>query len=167
VLAGVGVSGVDNVARLAIWAADLLISVALLVVGFRLFTNARHVPSGENSEGQARGRRLQGLFGLVFGLEIAIIVGLSIVLSRLGLEQLVLPAIAVVVGAHFVPLAALFRVPVYYVTGCVLVALGAMGIVGILTTGSEGTWGAVVAFGVGIALWVTAAIIVREARELL
>jgi hypothetical protein len=52
-----------------------------------------------------------------FGIEIVVIFAVSNILSALGLDRLILAAIAVVVGLHFLPLAALFRVAVHYVTG--------------------------------------------------
>ena len=41
-------------------------------------------------------------------------------LAAFGLTQLQLPTIALIVGLHFIPLAGLFRVGLYYVTGALL-----------------------------------------------
>jgi hypothetical protein len=166
VLAGVGVSGVDNPARLVIWVAGLVTTVGLLLVGLRLLADAGHLSGDVNTVGRARGRRLGWLFGLVFGAELVLIIAVSNALSALAFDRLILPSIAVVVGLHLVPLAAMFRVPVYYVTGCALVVLGLAGIVGILATGSEARWSAGVGFSVGVALWATAAVIALQARRI-
>lgn len=166
ILVGVGVSRIHNPARLAIQAADVLIALNLLALGVRLFMDARQLARRTSAADEAPGRRSGRLFGLIFGAEILLIIVVIRILLTASLERLVLPAIAVVVGLHFLPLAAVFRVATYYITGGVLTMLGAIGIIGILITNAEVTWGAGVAFSVGLALFATTMVIASEARRM-
>ena len=49
------------------------------------------------------------------------------VLVNLGRRDLIAPAVAIIVGVHFLPLARSFPAPIYYLTGALLVAVGMAG----------------------------------------
>jgi hypothetical protein len=62
-------------------------------------------------------------------------------------------AIALIVGVHFFPLAALFKAPLYYVTGSVGCLIG---LAGFLTADNDGRQ-KVVGLSFGLLLWATSA----------
>jgi hypothetical protein len=75
--------------------------------------------------GAAEGKRNGILFGIIFGVEGGSIPLASIVLARQGLGEWIPFSVALIVGVHFLPLAHLFRVPLYYATG-ILAVLGVL-----------------------------------------
>jgi len=92
-------------------------------------------------------------FGIIFGLEGLLIFLCSMVLAHEHLELWIPIGIALIVGVHFIPLAHVFEVPLYYGTGafCVLGVLASALIgdadVRILATGltmAAVLWGTVI-----------------------
>jgi hypothetical protein len=63
------------------------------------------------------GKRIAMWLGIIFGIEIVLIALASILLSVFQADRFIAPTAALIVGIHFFPLARLFRVPVYYLTG--------------------------------------------------
>jgi hypothetical protein len=47
----------------------------------------------------------------------------AVIFGRMSHPELILPAIAVIVGLHFIPLAKVFNVPLYYWTGGAIVLI--------------------------------------------
>ena len=91
-------------------------------------------------------------FLIVFAIEIAAIIAALIVLSRFHMEQYMVAAIAVIVGLHFLPLAKIFRVQIYYVMGLAMVAATAAAAVSL--TGAQQI--ICIAYSAGAILLVTA-----------
>jgi hypothetical protein len=93
------------------------------------------------------------------GVEVLLIVAAAYQLPRLGMTGAVMPAIAIIVGAHFLPLARGLGVRFYLITGSALIALGIAafavppGTIRILFTG----WGA------AAILWASAARLAHRA----
>jgi hypothetical protein len=85
--------------------------------------------------------------------------------AKLHIDAYVISAIAVIMGLHLFPLARLFRYPLHYVTGAVLVAWAVVSAIVAPTEQMQGT----AAIGIGIILWlsavVTLAIGVNAARK--
>jgi hypothetical protein len=102
-----------------------VISLALVALGVTCFLAARRMPAG-TAEDRDRSRTISRWFGIVFGLEFVLIAAASIACAATGHIDLQAPAIAVIVGLHFLPLARLFYNPLHYVTGALLclVAIG-------------------------------------------
>jgi hypothetical protein len=97
-------------------------AIALLAFAVVRFTALRGVPSVDDPVAAAQGKRDGIWFGIIFGIE-----GLSIglcagLLAHFGLADWIPIAAGIIVGLHFLPLARLFQVPLYYWTGalCVL-----------------------------------------------
>jgi hypothetical protein len=92
---------------------------------------------------------------LIFAAEIVAMNIAAYVLSGHHLEQYLIPAIAIIVGLHFYPLAHLFRAPRYHITASLMTLAGIGGGVFI----ARGFATALVIAGVGaicaITLWVT------------
>jgi hypothetical protein len=100
-------------------------------------------------------------FGLVFGAEFVLIAVASRILAALGQDSLIMPVIAAIVGAHFLPLAGLFNVRTYSVTGGILIGIGLAAVVGVLASPFDTFWQAAVGFASALVLWITAAVIAR------
>jgi hypothetical protein len=93
------------------------------------------------------GRRFGRINAVQWGAIIAAIIALNVI-HRTGF---IAPAIAVIVGIHFLPLAALFRQPSYYATG----TLGCIiGVIGFLIADDAARL-SVVGLSFGLLLWLT------------
>jgi hypothetical protein len=122
---------------------------------------------------RARGRTIgwrMGIgFGVVFGSEALLIALASIILSANGLDDFIVPVIALIVGLHFLPLAWLFQVQVYYVTGARMSLVAVVTLPAVPQTATANgapLWVIVPATGSAVVLWLTAAIALlpRQAR---
>ena len=110
------------------WRPLLVIALITLILGYsaqKVWTAARHfanaAPGGASPE-------FPGItFGIVTTLEFVLVFALAFALGRLGRPDLIFQVVALVVGLHFIPLAAIFHGPIYYGTAAaiILVALGA------------------------------------------
>jgi hypothetical protein len=111
-----GVAGVlidHRPAWLAIF--PILISLALLA-----WSSRQPVGTGNPVEGDHVGR----IVGIATGIEGVAIFVVANVLLNLHQPTLIMPAIAIIVGLHFIPLARWIPVPLYYRTGIALVVVG-------------------------------------------
>jgi len=79
----------------------------------------------------------------------------AVVLGRIGHPELILPAIAVIVGMHFIPLAKLFNLPLYYWTGGSLVLIAVVS----FPIGHQVLRQAITGLGCGLSLWLTSAVL--------
>lgn len=128
---GWGVGGIEGVfpgETVAYGSLLALASIILVGGGILLLRAASRLPqetspAGEAS-GAAEGKRYGRAFGVVFGLELVIIALGSLLLNVFHHPEFVLPFVSIVVGVHFFPLAALFSVRLYDVTGALLVLTG-------------------------------------------
>ena len=152
------------------WLAIVVVAAAaaLLAASLALRLQARgmqaHDPRGRASKSRA--------FRLVFALEIGLIVAAYVVLRLMGQFDLFFPAMMLIVGVHFFPLAALFAVGRYYAAGGLLCALA------LVTTlvvperiALSGTriagWSVVLGFGGAMLLWVVGLLQWVDGRRLL
>ena len=94
-------------------------------------------------------RRTDRLFHLVNGGQWLLILIVGNVLANVGRSAWVLPAAILIIGLHFLPLAAIFANPAHYVTGGVLVAL-ALAYPFLATGGPRDPIGCL---GAGLILW--------------
>lgn len=100
------------------------------------------------------------LFGIIFGIESGLIWLCAMVLAHLGLSVWIPIAVAVIVGLHFIPLARVFEVPLYYWTG-VLSVLGMLGCSLIRDAGTRLLCAGLIMAAV---FWLTAAVLLLRAR---
>jgi hypothetical protein len=101
------------------FAASLWIpAVVLLRSGSRATKDAGPITPEEEREQSRMGR----ILGLVFAAEGGLIFLAINVLNSLHLGEYAISAIAAIVGLHFLPLARLFRRPMYYVVGSIMMA---------------------------------------------
>ena len=105
------------IAAVLVFAASLWIPAAgLLRKGLRASKQAAPLTPEDEREQSRMGK----IFGLVFAAE-GVLIFLAInVLNNLHLGDYAISAIAAIVGLHFLPLARLFRRPMYYVVGTIM-----------------------------------------------
>ncbi|WP_194238385.1 hypothetical protein [Streptomyces spongiae] len=75
-----------------------------------------------------------------------------------GVPELIPGLVSVIVGTHFLPLAALFRQPRFHLTGALLIAAGAAGCAIGLTGGPVSTVQLTVGLAAALILWGTASL---------
>ncbi len=96
--------------------------------------------------------RKSRMFSLVNARQWGVIFVVAVVLSRIGYARWILPAVVLIVGLHFLPLARLFAYRPHYLTGAALVLLACVYPFAAL----EGPESAVGALGAGLILWLSA-----------
>lgn len=118
-------------AEAGIWllACALLPTSLLVLRALALLHAATQVRDHEPAltEADAEGaRRLNRGFNVVFASEVGAIVIVANLLARYGNAAWIMAAIALIVAVGFLPMARVFRYPVYYATGGVELALCAI-----------------------------------------
>jgi membrane protein implicated in regulation of membrane protease activity len=99
-----------------------IISVLLIFIARR---RLRGAPARSPEEAKRPGR-IVGWAAGGEGIAIAVVANLLILN---GQRALVLPAIAIIVGLHFLPLALLLKVRIYYATALLIIVAGVAGLV--------------------------------------
>ncbi len=103
-------------------------AAGLPVVALTLFSASRIVgsatlpPANDEAEAAREGKRMGRNFGIVCGIEFALIGAAAAALGSTGHPLLIPVAIALIVGLHFLPLARVFGLRVYTFTGVLCVA---------------------------------------------
>jgi hypothetical protein len=99
-------------------------------------------------------------YGIWIGFEVVLIVAAILSLRALDLVAFLPGTIAIIVGAHFIPLAPAFDEPRYRWTGYAMIAAGAAA----LASGAGGVElaGAVAGFGSAATLWATGAAVLKR-----
>ncbi|WP_327070631.1 hypothetical protein [Kitasatospora sp. NBC_01302] len=133
---------------------------SLAVFGFAVQAGrqAAHTPAGgDRARGKAAGRR----FGLIVTAEWIGIFAAVRALDATGHPHLIAAVIALGVGIHFFPLARLFSVPVYDVTGAVLCLIALATLLLAPLTGSDVLWTLLPGLGSALGLYATCAHVLR------
>jgi hypothetical protein len=143
-----------------------LVTLGFFGIGVMLLRYANTLPKSVSPVDAAIGKRIAVWFGIIFGIEILLIALANILLSTFQLDLFITPVTALIVGIHFFPLARLFRVPVYYLTGVLLSALALVALVALLlnlpiASPSLYNWSLFVGFGTTLVLWLTVFSIAR------
>ncbi|GLI43907.1 hypothetical protein [Glycomyces algeriensis] len=99
-------------------------------------------------------------YGIWIAFEVVLIVAAIAVFNALDLTDFLPGTIAVIVGAHFLPLAPAFDEPKYRWTGYAMIVAGLAGIGAGLADAVVG--GAVAGFGSAVALWATGAAVLKR-----
>ena len=131
--------------RMAQVSVFYFLPVALICLA--LFWLARKQTARRPNQPTANGR-LVGIASAVEGLLIFIAIN---VLQNIGRPNLITPAVAVIVGLHFWPLARWLPARGYYLTGAALVVVGAAG----LLVPDPGARALVVSLAAAGVLWLT------------
>lgn len=145
-----------------IYAIAFLVTALLLAGCVQLVSRARHLPRRSDP---AAARRRTGWFLLVVLLEIVAINVIVLTLAMHHLDAYQMPAIALVVGLHFFPLARVFAMPHYVLTGAVMTA-ASIGGIALLVIGSDARLcNTGVDFACAAILWTTAGLTLRLWRQ--
>lgn len=146
--------------RIALWLAGIVLAVGIGVRAMRSLRLAK-TPPPSTPEQTAAGRRTGRRFGMIFGLEGLAIAGAVAILNAVHRPQAIVLAVAIIVGLHFFPLARIFHVPMYYVTGAVGCLIGIVG----FWIGDLPLRGTFVGLSFGLLLWITSVIVLLRPSE--
>jgi hypothetical protein len=126
--AGIAQSGLTSVGRIAIIAVFSCLSLVFIVYAVYLFIMSRHFPALKSEADKAEGKKIGKWYGIIFGAEGITIPIVVFTLLHFQQDKLVVPAIALVVGLHFYPMAKVFKrnIDYYLATWTCLVAISAI-----------------------------------------
>jgi hypothetical protein len=97
-------------------------AAVFVVSGVQLIRSAHRLPLPSGDEARRRGRALRVGFGITFAAEGVIVGVVCVLLIVTGGYAYLAPAIALVVGLHFIPLGFIFRRTIdFYIAGWVVV----------------------------------------------
>jgi hypothetical protein len=107
--AGIAFSGLHGTTQA--WALIVFpfLAVSFVIKGIQLFGVAKLHPAIESEADKAEGKKMGMWFGIIFGAEGLLIFIAVNVVTNIGHPELTIPAIALVVGLHFFPLAKVFK----------------------------------------------------------
>lgn len=121
--------------------------VVLLLGAFTLMRAASRYPRAPRDAAMGRA------FGWINAIQWIAVAVVAFSFAKLNIDAYVISAITAIVGLHMFPLARLFRYPVHYITGAVLVVWAAASAVYVPVDQMQGT----AALGTGVILWLSAA----------
>ncbi|MED3865073.1 DUF7010 family protein [Priestia megaterium] len=170
--AGIGIRGMQGWEFPVFITLSLLIGVILLTSAIVLIKNSSQLTNKVIKKDGNRWRKKNRWFGIIFGLEGLLIAIAAFICVSTNHLNLFVPVMALIVGAHFFPLASLFQVPIYYITGTLLCLLA---IIVMLTFPVKITisdhqimaWWVSVGFGSALILWGTGVIVCLRGFKLL
>ncbi|MFJ6247453.1 MULTISPECIES: hypothetical protein [unclassified Streptomyces] len=149
-------SASDGTARLVEVVIGCAIALALMLAARRFLPSSAGGPFPTD-----RRRR----FNQINGLQWLLIVLIAAVCARAGLPVLIPPLVAMVVGLHFLPLAAVFEQPRLRVPAALLIVAGASGTAVWFTNGSDEAVRFVVGATSALCLWGMATWVVTGAAS--
>jgi hypothetical protein len=151
----VGVGGLVSSVPLRVVGWVVALALAALVVRTALRWHASPDPARIRPRAQPPGD--PGRTFLLVNVAQAVLILLAVLgLTRLGRPEYIAPAVCLVVGLHFLPLARAFAVPLYWTTGLALVAVAVLGAVLAAVGVGTGAVFAVVGLCAALTLWATA-----------
>lgn len=127
--------GLPLVAGILVAVVFVAIAIVFLVNGIALFRALRRFPRVGTAERMAQTRRFGLRFGIVFGIEGVLIGASGAILGATDNYLLINPVIALIVGAHFIPLARVFERTIDYYIAAWVIAAALVGI-GLLLVGA-------------------------------
>ena len=139
------------------WAALIIviaISGTLLLAGIAVIRRGRRL-SHTTGAGGAAPRDMRAQFKWVLLAEIVALNIAAYYLIGHHLTQYLAPAIAIIVGLHFLPLAKVFRAPYYNGTAIVMTLAGVLAIAALATGSAAVTADGIADLVCAVALWVT------------
>lgn len=163
--AGIGIGAMQGWGWPWLTIVTLLIGIALLGAGISLLLSARNLPDDVSEADAQQGKRTGIWFGIIFAAEFLFIAIAAWICNAVNRFDLFFPIMALIVGLHFFPLAALFRVKIHYLAGALicLIALITLLVVpesanlaGQEITIQQAVLGfgeALILWGVGLVLW--------------
>jgi hypothetical protein len=143
--------------------AGSVVTITLLALCVMRLMASRNIPSIDDPAAAAKGKRAGMLFGIIFGLEGGLIALCSTLLARYGLGIWIPIAAAVIVGVHFIPLAFVFEVPLYYWTG----VLSVLGMLACSLVHDAATRVLCAGLVMAAVLWLTVVLLLLQTRSML
>ena len=165
-----GIAGavfLDGSLEVAAVVLAVVVTAVLVVPAVRLLRTARGDPDPE-PEGLSEFAQARKELRWVVLLEAAAVVMVIRLLVLADLQPYVAPAVAIIVGLHFLPLARLFRTPTHYLTAILLSVAGLGVMVGLsmgVGSGSPRAWDAGVDIFSAVVLWCSAVLILDRTRN--
>ena len=104
-----------------------IFSLLFIGYGIYLFTIAKKFPKEMNDADRNLGKKSGKSYGIIFGLEGVLIAATVLLLLKFNMETYIVPAIALIVGLHFYPMAKVFNRNIdYYVATftCIVAFIG-------------------------------------------
>ncbi len=121
--ASIGVGGLQGWGGSWLSLIVILVGIGLLLGGISLLLASRRL-SDQNTEADASRGRRTGLWFIITFVSEGVLIGVaSGICNALHRFALFFPIMALIVGVHFFPLAALFQVKLYYLVGTLLCLL--------------------------------------------
>lgn len=146
-----------NGLQLWVYIAAAIIPAAIAGLAISRLRRLPNLPGNASTATNQMGRN----FRIVLMAEMLLIVVAIVALGRGGHPDLITVAIAVIVGLHFLPLAAIFRVPLYYTTGIVITAWTVICLIFLRSLSRTIS----VAIGCGLVLWLTSLILLLSRQR--
>ena len=117
-----GLAGRDHYLVLIFFAS---LSATFVCYGIKLFITARRFPKFTTAADKAMAKAILRRYGIIFGAEFTAIPVVAGLLFMTGYQQFVLPAMALIIGLHFYPMAKVFNrtIDYYIATWTILCAL--------------------------------------------
>lgn len=154
-----------DIVRFFVGLVGLVAVVILMAASRQLVASARNLPAS-NAAAQSTNRRVWTLFWINFVVEIALLNVAIALLADPAMHVYWIPAISLVVGLHFLPMARFFSVPSYWVCGAVMIGVaGTTTLVLRSDVASPELYAAAEALINAVILWSTAAWGIRTARS--
>jgi len=170
--AGIGIRGMQGWEFPVLITLSLLIGVILFIGAIVLIKNSRQLTNEVIKKDGDRWRKKNRWFGIIFSLEGLFIAIAAFICVSTNHLNLFVPVMALIVGAHFFPLASLFQVPIYYITGTLLCLLATIVMLTfpvkiIISNHQIMAWWVSVGFGSALILWGTGVIVCLRGFRLL
>jgi hypothetical protein len=168
----VGIGGMHGLDEIPLLMVTILVGLALFVAGASLRRLARRLPP-RAANTKAGGRQSKNRwFIIIFGSELLLILVAHAILSLVNRLNLFIPVAMFIVGVHFFPLAALFRIKIYYLAGALLCALVIVTLLAVpqrlnLDGLQIAAWQAVLGLSAAIVLWASGLLQWLNGRRLL
>jgi Family of unknown function (DUF7010) len=137
------------------------ITVVLLMLCIVRFWASRKIQIFDDPAVLANRRRAGIFSGIIFGIEGALIGLSSRLLAHHRLGVWIPMAIAIIVGLHFLPLARIWKMPIYYLPGI----LSILGVLGCLLIRDVGTRLLCVGLVMTSVLWLSAVLLLLQTRS--
>lgn len=156
-----GVTDMPVTASRVVFAVGVAVSITFAVLGTRLGRRAADAPTTD-TEPTAAGKKKVGVrFALVVVAEWVAIFVIARVLVSTDHAEAIPAFVAAVVGIHFFPLASLFGVRAYHLTGAAMCTSAGAGAVLAPLTSTDALWTSVPGFGSAAALYATCVYLLR------
>lgn len=174
--AGIGVMGLKGWGFPYVELASVFVGIIMVIEGISLIYASQKMPDQVSENGARRLKRMNSWFNIVFIAE-GLLIGIAIAICNMINQTDLIPGvIAIIVGIHFLPLAALFQIKVYYATGVLLCLLALITLLIVPDTVMFGEHQilaplSLLGFGCALILWTTGLTLLlsvknpREAKE--